>query len=362
MEIWNEFCSYLIDCKERNVSEERYHEIIESQLSVLGWKRYKGEICHKERIPSGHGFAEPDIIIKKDGVNQMVIEVKKPSHQQTREERLQLLSYMRLCMLRVGIYIGEHIEVFYDAQGESTEPVSAYVIPLEIDNEKGEKLVELIIRDKFDKDRIVVFCENKIRELQNQKTLNIVRNELISGSYEDVISDCIKRYLLGKDGNIFSEQQIEEMLSSLQFKVVAKDAVTPETSTVIPVSVFSETVYERNVRDNTRYSLDGSAFLPKNKFALAIVRKYTRLHPDKHFDELLRVFPDNWQGSMGVIKELRQITPKQIQDRRYSTSSEDILCSADGVQFAVTTQWTINTIQNMVNFAKSQGWEVKPNK
>ena len=76
MEIWNEFCSYLIDCKERNVSEERYHEIIESQLSVLGWKRYKGEICHKERIPSGHGFAEPDIIIKKDGVNQMVIEVK----------------------------------------------------------------------------------------------------------------------------------------------------------------------------------------------------------------------------------------------------------------------------------------------
>ena len=29
MEIWNEFCSYLIDCKERDVSEERYHEIIE---------------------------------------------------------------------------------------------------------------------------------------------------------------------------------------------------------------------------------------------------------------------------------------------------------------------------------------------
>ena len=96
------------------------------------------------------------------------------------------------------------------------------MIPLEIDNEKGEKLVELIIRDKFDKDRIVVFCENKIRELQNQKTLNIVRNELISGSYENVISDCIKRYLLGKDGNIFSELQIEEMLSSLQFKLLPR--------------------------------------------------------------------------------------------------------------------------------------------
>lgn len=362
MEIWNEFCSYLIDCKERNVSEERYHEIIESQLSVLGWKRYKGEICHKERIPSGHGFAEPDIIIKKDGVNQMVIEVKKPSHQQTREERLQLLSYMRLCMLRVGIYIGEHIEVFYDAQGESTEPVSAYVIPLEIDNEKGEKLVELIIRDKFDKDRIVVFCENKIRELQNQKTLNIVRNELISGSYENVISDCIKRYLLGKDGNIFSELQIEEMLSSLQFKVVAKDAVTPETSTVIPVSVFSETIYERNGRDNTRYSLDGSDFLPKKRFALAVVRKYVQLHPDKTLEELLKVFPHHWRSGTGVICETSQISPKQLQDGRYHTKPTEVLCSADGHQFAVTTQWNINTIQNMVNFAKSQGWEVKSNK
>lgn len=362
MEIWNEFCSYLIDCKERNVSEERYHEIIESQLSVLGWKRYKGEICHKERIPSGHGFAEPDIIIKKDGVNQMVIEVKKPSHQQTREERLQLLSYMRLCMLRVGIYIGEHIEVFYDAQGESTEPVSAYVIPLEIDNEKGEKLVELIIRDKFDKDRIVVFCENKIRELQNQKTLNIVRNELISGSYENVISDCIKRYLLGKDGNIFSEQQIEEMLSSLQFMVVAKDTVPPETSTVIPMSVFSETVYERNGRDNTRYSLDGSDFLPKKRFALAVVRKYVQLHPDKTLEELLKVFPHHWRSGTGVICETSQISPKQLQDGRYHTKPTEVLCSADGHQFAVTTQWNINTIQNMVNFAKSQGWEVKPNK
>ena len=149
MEIWNEFCSYLIDCKERNVTEERYHEIIESQLSFLGWKRYKGEICHKERIPSGHGFAEPDIVIKKDGVNQMVIEVKKPNHMQTKEERLQLLSYMRLCTLRVGIYIGEHIEIFYDAQGDTTEPVSVCIIPLTLDNEKGEKFVELIIRNNM---------------------------------------------------------------------------------------------------------------------------------------------------------------------------------------------------------------------
>ena len=105
MDIWNEFCSYLIDCRERNVSEDRYHEIIESQLSLLNWKRFKGEICHKERIPSGHGFAEPDIVIKKDNEIQMVIEVKKPNHEQTHEERLQLLSlkHFELLLLVGGI-------------------------------------------------------------------------------------------------------------------------------------------------------------------------------------------------------------------------------------------------------------------
>ena len=164
MEIWNEFCSYLIDCKERDDSEERYHEIIESQLSVLGWKRYKGEICHKERIPSGHGFAEPDIVVKKDGVNQMVIEVKKPNHLQTKEERLQLLSYMRLCTLRIGIYIGEHIEIFYDVQGDSIEPVSIYRVPISLNEKRGQQFVELIRRDNFDKDRFMGFCEAQLQE------------------------------------------------------------------------------------------------------------------------------------------------------------------------------------------------------
>ena len=364
MEIWNEFCSYLIDCKERNVTEERYHEIIESQLSFLGWKRYKGEICHKERIPSGHGFAEPDIVIKKDGVNQVVVEVKKPNHMQTKEERLQLLSYMRLCTLRVGIYIGEHIEIFYDAQGDTTEPVSVCIIPLTLDNEKGEKFVELIIRNKFDKESIIAFCENRIRELREQKTLRHVRDELISGSYEVMIADCLKRHLLAREGNAFSEQQIDKILSSLSFKVVAKDSVAQQGEGIsIPLSsITDEIVYEKSGRDNTRYSLDGSEFLPKKRFALAVVRKYVQLHPEKTLDELFKVFPHHWRTGTGVICEVAQISPKQLHDGRYHTKPNEILQSADGHQFAVTTQWNINTIQNMVNFAKSQGWDVKTSK
>lgn len=357
MEDWNEFSSYLIDCKERNVSEELYHDIIESQLSVLGWKRFKGEICHKERIPSGHGFAEPDIVIKKDGVNQMVVEVKKPNHQQTREERLQLLSYMRLCMLRYGIYVGEHIEIFYDVRGDAVEPVSVYKIPISLDDERGQRFVELIRRDNFDKDSFVKFCETQLQEKKKREAFYLLKKDLLNGKYDSFIKDSLKQRIL--EQSPFSEQQLDELLNTLRIKIYAENSIErPESPRLSPVAIFAS---NENGRDNTRFSLDGGAFLAKGRFVLAVVRKYVTLHPEKSYEEILSVFPDKL-GITVVIKPLSQISQKQISDRRYFTSPNEIIRSRDGVEFAVTTQWTIVTVQNIVDVARAQGWDVKANK
>ena len=43
-----------------------------------------------------------------------MIEVKRPSHKLSKKDVEQLLSYMRILRLSVGVYIGEHIEIFYD--------------------------------------------------------------------------------------------------------------------------------------------------------------------------------------------------------------------------------------------------------
>ena len=367
IEIWNEFCSYLIDCRKRNVSEERYHEIIESQLSLLNWKRFKGEICHKERIPSGHGFAEPDIVIKKDNEIQMVIEVKKPNHEQTHEERLQLLSYIRLCTLRVGLYIGEHIEFFFDQQGNSSEPVSAYKIPIELDCDEGRNFVELMMRDNFTKDGIVDFCENKIREQQNHRKLNHVRKELIDGSFGSFLSDSIKQHLLYNDDYSFSEQQIDDMLTELEFKVIPKGKPLISETVIVPKRddfVINGEEYNttKSARDKTKYSLDGGDFLAKNRFALAVVKKYVRLHPDKNYDELERIFPYEWVPGWGVIHKLDNMPPKYNNNRRYFTESSNIISDKNGLKFAVTTQWKKDNIMHIVGFAKRQGWDVKENK
>lgn len=365
METWNEFCTYLIDCKERNVSEQRYHEIIESQLSILGWKRFKGEICHKERIPSGHGFAEPDIVIKKDGISQIVIEVKKPVHVQTKDERVQLLSYMRLCMLQVGIYIGEHIEIFYDIKDGSTEPTSVYKVPLSLNEKRGKRFIELIKRESFDASLLIEFCEEQLKEQKRQKSLRLLKEDLLNSKYVSYLKDCLKQRFIEQENFSNQEKQIEDLINSLQINIKTEESPEhTECAENILTTYSSKSLVTSNIssgRDNTRYSLDDSAFLSKGRFALAVVSKYVRIHPDKRYEEILTAFPDNL-GISVVIKQLTHISPKQLNDRRFFSSPNEILSSSDGIRFAVTTQWTISTIQNIVNFAKAQGWNVKSSK
>ena len=46
----------------------------------------------------------------------------------------------------------------------------------------------------------------------------------------------------------------------------------------------------------------------------------------------------------------------------YTMLSPTILSSKDGLTFAVTTQWNKDNIRNIVEFALSQGWNVREKK
>ena len=148
-EKWNQFVYYLREAKKNGVEEPEYHSTIEAQLQLLGWMRYKNEICHKPNLSIGNnGHIQPDILIQKDDKKQFVIEVKRPLHTQIAKDRDQLVSYMRQLKLKAGIYIGEHIEIFYD-QPDSENAVSVLTIPLELDNKRGARFVELFSKDRF---------------------------------------------------------------------------------------------------------------------------------------------------------------------------------------------------------------------
>ena len=225
-ETWKRFVYPLIEDKKQDVEEDAYHRHIENQLMLLGWEPWKGEIIHKQSLRIGNrNRMEPDILVARDGEYQFVIEVKRPGNTQVKEEITQLESYMRQLRLDVGIYIGEHIELFYDKPNTS-HVVSVFKLALDLEEKRGARFVELFSKDSFSKDEVVDFCKERIQEIQRQNSLNEIKESLIADA-QTQIAESLKPYLMDKYGNSFSEEEIKGMLSELRFTASKNDAVHP---------------------------------------------------------------------------------------------------------------------------------------
>lgn len=93
---WNQFVFELIEARKKDVVEDVYHKMVEHQLEILGWAKWKEEICHKPNIPIGNGnHIQPDILVRRDGEDMFVVEVKRPGHTRSKKDMEQLQSYMR---------------------------------------------------------------------------------------------------------------------------------------------------------------------------------------------------------------------------------------------------------------------------
>lgn len=227
-ETWKRFVYPLIEDKKHDVEEETYHRHIENQLMLLGWEPWKGEIIHKQSLRIGNrNRMEPDILLARDGEYQFVIEVKRPSNTQVKEEITQLESYMRQLRLDVGIYIGEHIELFYD-KPNTNHVVTVFQLAIDLEEKRGARFVELFSKEGFSKNAIVDFCEERIQEIQRQNSLNEIKESLIADA-QTQISESLKPYLMDKYGSSFSEEEIKGMLATMHFTATADGSrIEPE--------------------------------------------------------------------------------------------------------------------------------------
>lgn len=231
-ETWKRFVYPLIEDKKQEVEEETYHRHIENQLMLLGWEPWKGEIIHKQSLRIGNrNRMEPDILVARDDEYQFVIEVKRPGNTQAKEEITQLESYMRQLRLDVGIYIGEHIEMFYD-KPNSNHVVSVFKLAVDLEEKRGARFIELFSKENFSKEAIVDFCEERIQEIQRQNSLNEIKESLIADA-QTQIEESLKPYLMDKYGGSFSEEEIKGMLTTMRFTASA-DGSRTEPGVVVP--------------------------------------------------------------------------------------------------------------------------------
>ena len=277
-EKWKSFVYPLIEDRKQDVEEEPYHLHIENQLIPLGWAPWRNEIKHKPNLRIGNRKSiQPDILVAIDGEEQFVIEVKRPNHVQQAENIEQLESYMRQLKLKVGIYIGERMEIFYD-QPDSRHVVSVLQIPLLLDEKRGSRFVELFSKDNFSKEAIVNFCEERIKEMQRQASLNKIKESLIADA-QTQITESLKPYLQDKYGDSFSEEEIKAMLTTIKFIATSTDKTIPEhkveTVKVVPPEPkrnFIKCLLTRNAKAHGEFNttdqsltvLKGSKVNPKH--------------------------------------------------------------------------------------------------
>ena len=371
-DLWNEICFDLSECKRRNVLEKDYENAIVQCLAILGWKKYLGEITTQYPVQVGHETKLADIVVSSVGIEQFVIEVKRPGHTICQEDERQMFSYMRLLKHQVmfGLYIGDDIRLYYDDRSSQSFPEPLFIVDIVKDNPDGVRFVELFAKESFDIEKLQEFCRQKKEDLNKEQRIREEVEMLLSGNGEELFrrlycEDCISRGL--------EDEFAKRVLEKISVNFLSKDQQEnthdwPDLHKCTPV----DNVWEDHLQKKTtslpkrlkRYSLNKSNPLGCGRLALAIVRQYVKENPHLSYKEIQQRLPSC--ATIGTWKEIEQESATRNDPRfmsRWFTRHEELMTSADKQVFALTTQWGANgprpNILPMIEFARKQGYTVE---
>lgn len=358
-EIWNEICFQLKVCIKNNALEKEYENAVCNCLLLLGWKNYRGEIVTQYPVQTGHENKYADIVILKEDIEQFVIETKRPNHILQEEDEKQLFSYMRLLkhQVKFGLYIGDKIRLYYDDTTSQQYPELVLSLDIEENTPDGIRFVELFSKESFNIQALTDFCKERKKKIQEYKQRQYEVNKILSDPKGQIFKDLLKEKYLNEG---HSEDWIKSVLNQIEI------AVTPLNKKEQRAEVFfAATTYEqyhstaRNDRDKTKYCFSGGEKLAKNRFVLAVVKKFVNEHPYS-YNEYAKIFNQLKPDTQGIIKKYDSLQINQF--RNYFVKESERLTSTDGIKFVVCNQWTIQNVQPVIKFAKAQGYNVEEHK
>ena len=146
--VWVNFVSKLIVVKEEDKIRDKvkdYFSIVQFSFVMLNWHP-GSELFSNKLLESEH--EKPDFYIEKDGIG-IPIDVKLPSEVMDKADVERLFEQLRICNGNIGIYIGEHVRVFYRPSVEDELKVVIDAALTENDIE-GFTFAELFYKNNFD--------------------------------------------------------------------------------------------------------------------------------------------------------------------------------------------------------------------
>lgn len=370
-ELWNELCFSLEECIKGKVLEKEYENAVIHCMTLLGWKKSRGEIKSQCPVKVGHETKYADVVILQDGIDQFVIEMKRPDHVLSKEDELQLFSYMRLLNHQVsfGLYIGEKICLYFDDVNLPDRPEQVFSVDIVEDNPDGLKFVELFSKESFSINVLSDFCKKQKSIMVEQKQIQEEVERLIKDRDGSVIKELLKKKYL-EDGR--SEQWVDNVLD--QVRVTALRAITNDKNSVQPKFVaeksWKEESYsqEQAIKNDGKnkqrdfFSINGMGRFSKRRCALEVVTQYCR-EKELTYGDVELVFNEKIPGLImqyDKIIEKQQGSDDNTKDSRWFF--KDSLKSFDDVKFLVSTQVGDGCkigFDDVVRLASSLGYDIK---
>ena len=353
MEKWNDIVLSLLDCKNRHVDEDKYQERIEEQFKFLGWSIYNGCVETKPVLPVGNSKSIiPDVVLRKDGERVLPVEIKEPNNKLKKRQEEQLFSYMRQLDLRVGLYVGEKWQLYYNAPDDKDNPHAVLTAMLDPDSEEGRTFCQILSYDSFSVASIEAFCAKKLESIRFRSKIENTLSDLNNNKKGEQLIVSLLRNHFREDGT--NDSILNEELSKVNVSYLYGNSKKANSA---------KTTKPHEKRKLVRYSLNGGPALPKTKLVLEAMRLYVEKHPEATFEEIEAVFPKNIQGGYGVVRRYSELEEyveagSNIMGR-FSSTPNELLKSADGIVFAVCNQWEYNNFPRFVNILRELKWRVK---
>ncbi len=336
---WIEIVETLQPHVKCNSTEDKYQQDIENCLKFLGWRSSNKTMQSQLTLGFGAGNTlRPDIILYKNGIPVLPIEIKRPDNICNDKQVGQLGNYMRQLKSNVGLYFGENIRFYYDNPDDLDNPVNVLTIEISKEDSNGDTFCEMLSYEKFDRTSLEDFCKERYNQIIARNNLQLRLNEfLFGGNATKNIITLIKEKFT-KEG--FEDEVLNTELSKLDINVNRK-----ENHNLSQVIVTSSTALEDTDKNQDAYfSFDGITFHCKRRFVLELIKHYVKKNPNVIFKELERQFPAELHTkSLGVVQTLSSVNDRIISKpdlrNRYFLKENEIITLSDGTKVVVNNQW-----------------------
>lgn len=336
---WIEIVRTLQPYVKCNSTEPKYQQEIENCLKFLGWRNSNNTMQSQVTINIGHkNSIRPDIVLYKNGIPVLPIEIKRPNNICNSKQESQLMSYMRQLRLNVGLYVGENIQLYYDNPEDLDNPISVFRVDFREDDANGEVFCEMLSYGKFDINNLEDFCKEHYNQIIARNNLQQRLNEFFfSGNVIKNIVTLIKEKFT-KEG--YKDEVLDEELNKLKINIQWKENHCLSQIDVNP----STTLENKDKKQDAYFSFDGKNFHCKRRFVLELIKYYVANNPKVNFQELEKQFPAELHTkSLGVIKTLpsviERIASQPDLKKRYFLKEDEIIILSDGTKIVVNNQW-----------------------